>query len=160
MAKQKNRRTDPVEPWGLVLRMLNRRDYSVKELRRRLEDKNLAPEQVETVIERCLELGYLDDPRYAAQKARSLMRQGRAVGIRILRELQQRGIDEATALQALQAARSEQSDGDILDELVERRFPQFDYHTATDRERRRVVHFLQRRGFPLNCILEKLTEKG
>jgi len=150
----------PRDPWALVLRMLNRRDYSVAELSRRLQQKQVPPDQVESLVERCLEFGYLDDARYAEQRARSLMRQGRAVGPRILVDLKQRGVDETTARAALEQARQELSDSDVLDELTERRFPQFDYGKADDRERRRVIHFLQRRGFPLNHILNKLTEKG
>ncbi len=157
---RRSRTTDTGDPWALVLRMLNRRDYSVAELRRRLTQKEIAPDQIETLLERCLELRYLDDARYAEQRARSLMRLGRGVGSRILLDLRQRGIDEATARQALEQARQELSDDAVLEELLERRFPQFDYAVATDRERRRVIHFLQRRGFPLNHILNKLTEKG
>jgi len=144
----------------LALRMLNRRDYSCAELAGRLADRNIEADRVEAVIKRCLDLGYLDDQRYAAQRARSLMRQGRAVGRRILLDLRRHGIDEATAVQALQQARDEQSDSDVLDELLERRFSGFDYTASTEKERRRIIHYLQRRGFALECILEKLTEKG
>jgi regulatory protein len=140
--------------------MLNRRDFSVAELTRRLAGKDLAPDQVKAVIDRCLELGYLDDARYAVQRARSLMRQGRAVGVRILIDLRRSGIDESTAQQALEQARTEQSDADVLGELIERRFPLFDFGASTDKERRRIVQFLLRRGFPLDSILKKLTEKG
>ena len=156
----RSRTTEPGDPWALVLRMLNRRDYSIVELRRRLQQRQVSPGQIERVVQRCLELGYLDDARYATQRARSLMRQNRAVGPRILRDLKQRGIDQVTAQAALEEARQEQSDADVLDELIERRFFQFDYATADEREKRRVIHFLQRRGFALHQILEKLTEKG
>lgn len=157
----RNKATEPPrDPWVLALRMLNRRDYSVVELRRRLQQRQVPPDQIESLVERCLKLGYLDDARYAEQRARSLMRQGRAVGPRILSDLKQRGVDKTTARDALEQARQELNETDVLDELIERRFPQFDYAQAEDRERRRVVHFLQRRGFPLNHILKKLTEKG
>ena len=148
------------DSWPLALRMLGRRDYSVAELSRKLGEKGIDPDQVRQIVERCLAYGYLDDARYAEQRARGMMRQGRAVGARILADLRQRGIDEATAESALEQARCEQNDADVLVELLEQRFPNFDYATAGERERRRVVHFLQRRGFPLGCILEKLTEKG
>jgi len=50
------------------------------------------------------------------------------------------------------------SDGEnqALRELVARRFPAFDMTSADERERRRVVAYLQRRGFPLNRILNEL----
>lgn len=160
MRRKRSNRDAPEHAWPLALRMLGRRDYSVAELNRKLGEKGVDPDQVRQIVERCLAYGYLDDTRYAQQRARGMMRQGRAVGARILADLRQRGIDEATAESALEQARCEQSDAEVLDELLARRFPDFDYAEAGERERRRVVHFLQRRGFPLGCILEKLTEKG
>jgi regulatory protein len=40
--------------------------------------------------------------------------------------------------------------------LIGRRFPAFDFAAAAERERRRVVAFLQRRGFALDQILTEL----
>jgi len=34
-----------------------------------------------------------------------------------------------------------------------RRFPDFSWAAADDRERRRVTHYFQRRGFPLALVL-------
>ena len=145
------------DPWATALRLLNRRDYGITELTRKLQEKAFPPDRIEAVVERCIEFGYLDDQRYAATRARNLMRQGRAVGSRVLADLRQRGIDEQTAGEALQAAREELSEHAVLADLLERRFPEFDFREASDRERRRVIHFLQRRGFPLNSILQTLN---
>jgi regulatory protein len=145
------------DPWATALRLLNRRDYGSIELTRKLQEKAFPPDRIETVVERCKELGYLDDRRYAATRARDLMRRGRAVGSRVLADLKQRGIDEQTACQALAEAREELSERAVLTDLLERRFPGFDFRAASDSERRRVIHFLQRRGFPLNSILQKLN---
>lgn len=160
MRGKRNNQVAPKDPWALTLRMLGRRDYSIAELSQRLERKGVERGQVREMVARCLDYGYLDDARYAAQRARSLMRQGRAVGRRVMADLRQKGIDEATAESALEQARREQSDTEVLDQLLERRFPGFDFTNASEREQRRVIHFLQRRGFPLGCIFEKLTEKG
>jgi SOS response regulatory protein OraA/RecX len=43
---------------------------------------------------------------------------------------------------------------------MDRRFPDFDYDSASLKERRRVVHYLQRRGYPLSRIMDQLTRKG
>jgi len=160
MRTKSNKPAPAGEPWLVALRMLGRRDYSVAELSRRLQEKGVDRGRVREVVGRCLDCGYLDDARYAAQRARGMMREGRAVGPRILADLRHKGIDEATAEAALEQARREHSDTDVLARILERRFPDFDYAGASERERRRVVHFLQRKGFPLNCIFEKLTEKG
>jgi regulatory protein len=148
------------DPWSAALRWLTRRDYSHAELRQRLLDKGFDPTGIEKALQRCLEHGYLDDARYARNRAASLMAQGRAVGPRILADLRQHGIDEDLACQALELARAACDEDELLRQLLGRRFPAFDYDSAPAKERRRVVHFLQRRGFPLGRIMAQLTRKG
>lgn len=125
-----------------------------------MTDRGFDPEEIEVTLQRCTELGYLDDVRYAVNRATSLMRQGRAVGWRILADLRQRGIDAELSEQALAAARDTCDEDGLLSELVSRRFPGFDYHTAPAGEKRRVIHFLQRRGFTIDRIMPQLTRKG
>jgi regulatory protein len=88
------------------------------------------------------------------------MNQGRAVGHRILADLRQRGISEELAEQALAAAREACDEDTLLADLLARRFPDFNYNTASAKEKRRVVNFLQRRGFAISRTLDQLTRKG
>ena len=125
-----------------------------------MTDRGFDPEQIDTALQRCTELGYLDDVRYAVNRATCLMRQGRAVGHRVLVDLRQRGIDAELAEQALSAAREACDEDRLLSELVRRRFPDFDYQAAPAGDRRRVIHFLQRRGFTIDRIMPQLTRKG
>lgn len=152
-------KTERNDPWPKALRLLTGRDYSQAGLRRRLLDKGFDPARTDAVLQRCLELGYLDDARYALNRATSLMAQGRAVGPRIILDLKQRGISEELACQALDKARETCDEEELLTALLQRRFPDFNYSSAPAKERQRVVHFLQRRGFAINCILEQLTRK-
>lgn len=152
--------TDRTDPWPVALRLLTGRDYSLAELRRRLLDKGFAEAGTEEVLQRCLEYGYLDDARYALHRANSLMTQGRAVGSRILLDLRQRGISEEVACQALAKAREACDEEGLLTSILQRRFPAFNYNSAPAKERRRVVHFLQRRGFAIGQIMDHLTRKG
>ncbi len=148
------------DPWPTALRLLTRRDYSQAELRQRLLDKGFDPDCIGQALQRCLELGYLDDARYALNRATSLMLQGRAAGSRILADLRQHGIAEDLASQALEQVRTVCDEGEMLRLLIDRRFPAFDYNSAPLKEKRRVVYFLQRRGFSLNRIMDQLTRKG
>lgn len=152
--------TPATDPWPTVLRLLTGRDYSQAELRKRLLTKGFDPFRIDDVLQRCLDLGYLDDARYALSRATSLMRQGRAVGPRILVDLRQRGISEEVAAQALDKAREACDEKQLLTSLLQRRFPDFSYNTAPAKERRRVVHFLQRRGFAISSIMDQLTRRG
>jgi regulatory protein len=151
---------DRADPWPTTLRLLTGRDYSQVELRRRLLDKGFTATRIDDTLQRCLELGYVDDARYALNRAISLMTQGRAVGPRILLDLRQRGISEELACQALDKAREACDEEQLLTSLLQRRFPDFSYNSAPAKERRRVVHFLQRRGFTIGRIMDQLTQKG
>jgi regulatory protein len=148
------------DPWPAALRILSRRDYSCSELRNKLIEKGFGPELVEETLKRCFELGYLNDERFAANRAISLMRQGRAVGYRLLQDLRQRGIGEELAESALAKARETLDEDRLLDEILSRRFADFNYNAAPAREKRRVVNFLQRRGFSLGLIMEHFQRKG
>lgn len=147
-------------PWPAALRILTRRDYSMAELRKRLADKGFGSELIEETLQRCLDLGYLNDERFATNRATSLMNQGRAVGHRILQDLRQRGISEDMAERALARAREVHNEESLLAELLDRRFQNFNYTSAPAKEKRRVINFLQRRGFPLTLIMDYLTRKG
>jgi regulatory protein len=144
------------DPWEAALRLLARRDYGTAELERRLYDKGFAADAVARAISRGRELGYLDDARYAARLARTLVESGRAVGPRLVMELRRRGLADELIAAVMAGYREEGDDQTALRELVARRFAAFDYAAADLRERRRVVTFLQRRGFSLDCILNEL----
>jgi regulatory protein len=153
------RRTDkrePGNPWAAALRLLTRRDYGTDELRRRLLDKGFPADAVEAALARGIELGYLDDVRHVERLTRSLVTAGRAAGPRLLQELRRRGLPEELIHAATTESRAAGAERDALRSLISRRFPVFDFTAADDRERRRVVGFLQRRGFPLDQILTEL----
>ncbi len=147
------------DPFSAALRLLTGRDRSEAELRDKLRQFGFAAPAIDNCIEKCRDYGYLDDQRYALERARALMRSGRGTGRKVLLELRHRGIDETIAQQALEIASGEFPSEDLLREQLERRFPRFSYATADERERRRVVGFFQRRGFPLEEIFNILHEK-
>ncbi|MDT8441405.1 MAG: regulatory protein RecX [Desulfuromonadales bacterium] len=148
------------DPWPVALRLLTGRDHSVAGLRQKLARRGFVDEQIEPVLARCRELGYLDDLRFARARARSLLEQGRAIGQRLLLELRRQGLDQQVADQALQEVLQEVDEQALLQSLLDRRFPQFCYESAPASERRRVVQYLQRRGFPLDLIMTLLNAKG
>ena len=144
------------DPWPAALCLLARRDYGSAELRSRLLAKGFAAAAVDRALERAVALGYVDDSRYAERLVSSLVKSGRAAGPRLVLELRRRGLPEeliAASVSAVQAGGSEEA---ALRDLVARRFPGFDYESADSKGRRRVIHFLQRRGFPLDRILNEL----
>jgi len=144
------------DAWNTALRLLARRDYGTAELRGRLLAKGFTPAAVELAIERGLELGYLDDARYVERLTRTLLDSGRAAGPRLALELRRRGLPAELIAAATTTAQTAAGEETALRDLVARRFPAFDFAGADAKTRRRVVHFLQRRGFALDRILTEL----
>lgn len=148
------------DPFATALRLLTRRDRSEAELRQKLVQFGFSISAIDETIARCREYNYLDDLRYATERARSLIRNGRGSGHKINRDLHQRGIDEVTARQAMETAEQEYPADQILREQLSRRFPNFTYKTADQRERQRVISFFQRRGFSLEMIFQAIKENN
>jgi len=142
-----------------ALRLLARRGRSENELAGRLRQKGFSEETITSVMTRCRQLGYMDDARFARERARELMRGGRAVGRRVLVDLQQRGVAETIALAAVEEAAQEFGEDALLADLQRRRFPDFAWPAADDRQRQRVVNFFLRRGFSLTRVLSFLRER-
>ena len=140
--------------FSAALRLLTRRDRSEAELRQKLEQFGFSLAAINSAVEKCREYNYLDDARYAKERARALMRNGRGVGRKISLDLRRRGIDEESAQQAIAAAEEEFPRTDLLREQLQRRFSDFDYASADNRVRRRVIGFFQRRGFSLSEIFQ------
>lgn len=147
------------DPLAAALRLLTVRDRSSAELAGALERKGYTAAEITQVIERCIELNYLDDRRYALQRAQSLLRSGRAAGPLIMADLRRRGIDKELAAAALAAAQAQLSPEQVLRGLLQRRYPGFDFQRADAKEKRRVLAFFQRRGFAPEQIFAILKEE-
>jgi regulatory protein len=147
------------DPFAAALRLLTGRDRSEAELSAKLRQLGFSASEIETAIEKCREYNYLDDQRYARERAKSLLRNGKGVGRKVLLDLRRKGIDEVTAVQALEAANEEFASDQLLRDQLQRRFPEFDYQTAEERQRRRVISFLQRRGFTLGEIFSVIKHQ-
>jgi regulatory protein len=142
-----------------ALRLLARRGRSEVELAGKLRLKGFSEEAIADAMTRCRQLGYLDDARFARERARELMRGGRAVGRRVLADLQRRGVTETLALAAVEEAAQEFGEDALLADLQRRRFPDFAWPAADDRQRQRVVNYFLRRGFSLSRVLAFLRER-
>ncbi len=142
--------------FGFALRSLAVRDHSESEIRRKLQRKNISPDVIDEVIDGLLSAGYLDDARFARNFAESSIRNGRGYGFRIRMELLRRGIAEDIIADTLGGLESEYEESSVIKELLEKRFPGFDSGSADDREKRRVLGYFLRRGFPSASIVRVL----
>ena len=128
-------------------------------MRDKLQRRGFPQTGIDEALQRAADLGYLDDERFALDRARSLARQGKAAGARIAQELQRLGVTADLAQRAIETATEEFPPEQILRDLLGRRYHDFDYHRADERERGRVIRFFKRRGFPLSLVLSILKEE-
>lgn len=151
-------RSSVSDPFAIALRLLARQGRTEVELSRKLGDKGFSEEQIAATVARCRELGYVDDSRYAHERAGALLRSGRAAGCRIEMDLRRRGIGSEVVAAALTAT-AEVDVGEVLRSQFHRRFPAFVFAAASPGEKRRVVDFFLRRGFPYPLVLSILSEE-
>jgi regulatory protein len=140
------------------LRVLALRDHSEAELRRKLKEKGYEAEGIDASVARLKELGYLDDARFARQFASSSVRNGRGFGAKLKLDLTRKGVAPAIVSEVLSGISDEFSERELILEVMERRFSGFDPETATEKERRRIISYLQRKGFSLSAIFRQLKE--
>lgn len=129
---------------NLVLRRLNQRSYTRKQLEDYLARKSADPQVVETVLNRFVEVHLIDDAEYAREYVRA-KRAIKGAGPSVLRmELKKRGIDEALITDAIDGRLGE--DVDVARTLAEKKrasLGRFDAATQS----RRIASFLIRRGY-------------
>ncbi len=129
-----------------AVRILEHRERSAHELRTRLIDDGYPRELAEEIVDRYLELGLVDDARFAALWVRT--RAGAGFGRqRIQRELATKGIDEETARHALDEILHADDEASRARAVLGSRIPR-------DRaERERLIARLVRKGFGLSAAL-------
>jgi regulatory protein len=135
-----------------AIRLLGRRDYTARELTRRLTDRGFLPADIEAALTRLRDEGLQDDRRAAASHARVAAEVKGRGPLRIRRELEARGVapDVAASLTAASGA------GDLeaaLTRLLARRRLSRPVPPA---DRQRLFLQLVRRGFPASAVAAAL----
>lgn len=143
-----------------ALHILSRRDHSEAELHRKLSLKGYGTDEQAEALARLRQLGYVDDRRFARSFAESALRNGKGFGFRLRVELQRRGIAEAVIEETLAALAGEYEEQTLLAQLLERKFRDFDPQRADERQKRRIIGYFQRRGFPLATIVRVFSKEG
>ncbi len=145
--------------FAAALRALGRRDHSESELAGKLVAKGFSPAAVTDAVIRLKAAGYLDDRRFARQWADSALRNRRGFGPRIRQELLRRGVAEGVVAEALAELADEYDEAALIGDVLARKFPTFSPGETPDREKRRVMQYLQRRGFACSAILAVFRDR-
>jgi regulatory protein len=138
--------------------MLSRRPYSVAELRRALERKFPASEDIPKVIARLRELRYLDDARFAEAYASSLARVRNYGRHRIRRELISKLVDYNVIERAVENAFTPVSEHELLERTVDKKIRTL-RKPLTRAKLASLCQSLIRRGFRADDIMKTIRSR-
>jgi regulatory protein len=147
------RAADEEGAWRTLLKALERRNFSVGEIRRRLRQKGHAPAAVDYAVRRAESLKLLDDAAFARNFVQSRASRGRGPA-RLRQDLRVRSVPEPFIDAALQEQWPEpESALDLAASLAARRMRQLG-EIPRDAKRRRLLSYLARRGFSGSRVTE------
>lgn len=136
-----------------ALDLLAARAYTVRNLRRKLVQREFAAEEVERAVARLVESGLLDDRKYAAEYARQKIVVGGSSVRRVRQELARKGIDAESVGGAVDALLEEEpvDQEAAIERLAVKKLRSMGDLDATAK-RRRVFGFLARKGYEIDDI--------
>ncbi len=140
-------------PHEYALRLLTARSYTVRDLRRKLVQREYPPEEVAATIGRLGRSGLLDDASYAERFARGKLVNESASRRRVAQLLTRKGIAaDLIAAAITRVVETEQVDNAVSIEKVARK--KLQTLTGLDPRvvRQRLFAFLARRGYELEDI--------
>ena len=150
-----DRRGARSEPLALALRFLASRSRSEAEVRERLASRGVDAQDIEGVLERLRELGYVNDADFAAAVIRART-QRRARGRRLVaEELRAKGVDEDEAESVLNACYGDELA--VARPVAERQARRLQGRGFAE-FRQRLGAFLVRRGFEQATAESLVTE--
>ena len=141
--------------YEIALVLLGRRDFSCAELNRKLQDKGFTAQEAAAAIARLLDLGYLDDARYAQAVVRTRAKLSGWGKVRIRQDLIKRMLPKPLIEEALADWEDAGEKGDEPDwatkaaELLERKFGRW-HGRLEEKDYAKRLGFLMRRGFAID----------
>ena len=138
-----------------ALHLLSRRSLTVSECRSRLRDRDHSDEQIEAAITHLLETGGLDDLRFAREHARTaadIKKRGR---LRVLRELQARGVAKDVAAEAIGEVFGDKDERALVAQAVKKKL-RGSARPADAAGYARLYQFLMRQGFTPAVVVSVL----
>lgn len=143
---------DRPDPWGVALKQLALRARTVEEVRRSLARRGYGRDEIAAVLARLTAFGYLDDADFARTWVSTRARRTATGPARLARELRAKGVAEAEIGAALRSLAEEWDVAEAAAAAVRRKLPSL-RGVPPSVARRRLVAFLERRGFSAEIIL-------
>ena len=140
-----------------ALRLLKYRSRSCKELRNRLTQKGYSIILIEKTIDYLLELDYLDDLKFAKSFVEDKINQKGVGPIYLKSELSKHGIPQDQISIVISEAYEVHSKDQLIKKHIEKRKNAL-IDKSSENQKRKIIHFLQRKGFSWNQISSHIDE--
>jgi len=139
-----------------ALRLLSLRDHSCREMRSKLSERGYSGPVLDRTIDRLVELKYLDDGQFAVHRARHLACNKLYGNRRIQADLLEKGMSRDITDSAISEVRLEMEEAEGLKRLIKKKHGQREAQDLDQKDRRRLVQSLLRKGYPAALIFENL----
>ena len=141
----------------VAIRYLSYRDRSCKEVTAHLTQKGFSEISVKKTVSYLTSLGYLNDERLALSWGR-LRIDAKKIGLRRLRsELVARGLNKEIVEQALATLFSEVDEWQLALSSARKKLSTMQ-DVEYEKKRRRLIQFLQRKGFAGDTVIQAVRE--
>lgn len=144
-----------------ALNYLAHKPRTKTEVRRKLRRNDVPAVVIDQVIDRMVELGYLDDQSYAQEYVRRRFASKGYGPIRIRSELKKRGIDRHLAETAIEEEFAEVDVVEAAREAAEKRWARLSGEEDPRKRRDKLYRHLKRRGYTydtIRIVIEEIAE--
>ena len=134
------------------LDLLSARPYTVRNLTRKMREKEFPPDDIAKAIERLQAAGLLDDRKFAAEYSRQKLTAGAAIR-RVKQDLMRKGIDRRSIDEAVEKTLEDEpvDQAAAIEQIALRKLRTMgDLDDVT--RRRRLTAFLARKGYEIDYI--------
>ncbi|MGB6941598.1 MAG: regulatory protein RecX [Bryobacteraceae bacterium] len=135
MAKRQPQPLDREKLLNVALRALGGRAHSAGELRDKLRRRAQSPEDVDAVLAKLKESGYLNDQRFAENYASARLQNQGLGKMRVLRDLRQRRVAPKLAEQVTEKTYEQTDEANLIEEFLRRKFRGKDLKTYLSEEK-------------------------
>jgi regulatory protein len=140
-----------------ALHLLSRRALSVAECRERLLAREHGADTIDQAITHLLDTGALDDKRLALAHARTAVEIKGRGRLRVVRELQARGVDKEVAAEAVADVFGEKDERSLVARALQKKL-RMRSKPADAAEQARLYQYLMRQGFTPAVVIEALRK--
>jgi regulatory protein len=120
--KRKPKMLDREQLTNYAVRALGDRAHSAGELRQKLSRRAAVPEDIEAVLTKLREFGYLNDQRFAENFASARLENQGFGKMRVLRELRQRRVAPKLAEQVAEKTFETTNETDLIEAFLKRKY--------------------------------------